>query len=1586
MQARSFEEPYPKKETLERILDTIPDGVTILDKNGRVTYANIAAEEMFGLKRRDMVGKAFHDLGWKATTLDGTPIPSEEHPFTKVLLIGERVSDFEHVHEYPDGRKVIMSANAMPVYDEKGRIAGAVLSHSDITKRKKAEAALKESEERFRATFEQAAVGVAHVGLNYRFIRLNQKYADIVGYTKEELTEKTFVDITYPEDIEKDVRQAQQLLEGKINTYTMEKRYIRKDGSLVWVNLTVSLVRDERGEPQYFIAVIEDISERKQAMDALRESERRFREMLEEADLVAVTLDTNGRITFANDFLLELTGWRREDVIEKDWFNLFLPPEQREMVRGFFFDSIARGEIQAHYENDIITSWGERRTISFTNLLLRDSRGNIIGTASIGEDVTERKRAAEEIKESRRQVLDILESITDGFFALDNDWRFTYVNQKATQLIGKRKEELLFRNMWEILPEIARSELYEKYHRAKQEMVPVSAEIFYPPQNRWFDIHAYPYGNGLSVYFSDITEKRKTEELLKDSEERYRRLVELSPDGIAVHSEGRLVFVNDAAVKMFGASSRDELIGKPVLNFVHPDYREVVKERMQKMRQGGPVPTIEEKFVRKDGTPIDVEVAASSIIYMGKPAIQVVFRDITERKRVQEALLETTRTLQALFHASPLAIIAIDKKGNVTTWNPAAERMFGWSGDEVIGRALPGIPEDKREVSQKRRAQVLRGEVIVNDEVQRYRKDGSTIDLSVSAAPIYDAAGNISGVMSVVADITERKRTEEALRKSEENYRTIFNSANDAIFVHNTQTGAILDVNKKATEMYGYSADEMKRLTIVDLSAGRTPYSQKEAIEWVEKAFREGPQLFEWMAKDRAGRLFWVEVNLKRVTLAGVERVLAIVRDISERKRLEEERLQLAHRMHLLLESTDEAIYELDLEGQSYIFNRAASEMTGYSPEEVLGKNIHKLIHHSHPDGSPYPVEECPVIRATRTGKGVRVDTDVFWRKDGTSFPVEYSSFPIIEGGVIKGAVVTFTDITRRKKVEAALKESESRYRSIFEDSPVSLWEEDFSEGKAFIDQLRKWGVKDLRAHLESHPDDLAELVSRVKVIDVNRNTLELFKAGSKDELKRSIGVTFTRESYTTFKEMIVALIEGKTEFEAETTRITLRGDRLYVALRLFVAPGFEESLSRVFVAITDITERKRAENELKEAKELSDALNRINEVLGSTLNIDEILRRVVIDGAKAIGSETAAIDMREDDYWVARYIYGFPKEYIGTRFTRDELKVSMQAVEIGRPGVVNDAYNDERVDREVMRKYNIRSFITVPLVIKGDVVGVLLFMYHSAPVTFTDAQVDFAAKLGASISLAIENARLYAIERNIADTLQEALLTVPKEITGINYGHLYRSATAAAKVGGDFYDIFELEHNKVGIVIGDVSGKGLEAATLTSLAKNTIKAYAFEGNSPAEVMTRTSDVIRKALVSAAFITVFFGILDIDSGVLTYCSAGHPPGILKRKSAKTELLITSSPVIGTFFSLNFVENDVKMEKGDTLILYTDGVTEARCDGEFFGEQKLVGFITGLKPKKAKDLPQLIFNDVIRCTGGKLFDDIALLAVSLENVE
>lgn len=380
------------REQVEHIIEIIAEGIVIINRNGRFVFANAAAERILGLKRDDIIGRTFADLKMKVTTSNGKPLSDEDIHLAKVVRTGLPIYNMEHVHERPDGTKVVVSASAVPLLDASGNISAVINSFTDITDRKRAE-------------------------------------------------------------------------------------------------------------------------------EELKESERRFREMLEKAELVAVMLDIQGRITFINDYLLNLTGSQRDEVIGKNWFDIFIPPEQQEQLKDFFFKSIAKGEILARYENDIVTSLGERRTILFTNVLLRDLQGNIIGTASIGEDITEWARAAEEISESRRQVLDVLESITDGFVAVDNYWRFTYVNSKAEQLLRRRKEELLFRTMWDSFPGVEDTTFGKEFKRAVDENTPVVFEEFYSPVDKWFEVHAFPYKMGLSIYFRDISERIKMEHEYKRKDE-----------------------------------------------------------------------------------------------------------------------------------------------------------------------------------------------------------------------------------------------------------------------------------------------------------------------------------------------------------------------------------------------------------------------------------------------------------------------------------------------------------------------------------------------------------------------------------------------------------------------------------------------------------------------------------------------------------------------------------------------------------------------------------------------------------------------------------------------------------------------------------------------------------------------------------------------------------------------------------------------------------------------------------------------------------------------------------------------------------
>lgn len=241
--------------------------------------------------------------------------------------------------------------------------------------------------------------------------------------------------------------------------------------------------------------------------------------------------------------------------------------------------------------------------------------------------------------------------------------------------------------------------------------------------------------------------------------------------------------------------------------------------------------------------------------------------------------------------------------------------------------------------------------------------------------------------------------------------------------------------------------------------------------------------------------------------------------------------------------------------------------------------------------------------------------------------------------------------------------------------------------------------------------------------------------------------------------------------------------------------------------------------------------------------------------------------------------------------------------------------------------------------------------------------------------------------QRQIADVLQEALLTMPRSLPGVTFGHLYRPATIAARVGGDFRDIFVLPHRAVGLLIGDVSGHGLEAAALMAVAKNTVKAFAFDDQSPPAAMHSANLVTMRSGSARAgdavsFVTAFYGVLDTVSGRLRFSSAGHPPGIIRRASGEIHLLSGGSPVLGVLPEARYQEWEDELAPGDLLLLYTDGLTDVRWGAQVLGEERLLDLVASLDGVEAPEFPEALFARVMESAGHGLSDDVAMLAVSL----
>ena len=278
-----------------------------------------------------------------------------------------------------------------------------------------------------------------------------------------------------------------------------------------------------------------------------------------------------------------------------------------------------------------------------------------------------------------------------------------------------------------------------------------------------------------------------------------------------------------------------------------------------------------------------------------------------------------------------------------------------------------------------------------------------------------------------------------------------------------------------------------------------------------------------------------------------------------------------------------------------------------------------------------------------------------------------------------------------------------------------------------------------------------------------------------------------------------------------------------------------------------------------------------------------------------------------------------------------------------------------------------------------GEVTGVLHVHWCSLfePPEWLPPLLEMAAD---RCALTIENARYYEREHNIAETLQLALLSVSTDVEGLDVGHFYGSATLETLVGGDFYDLFEIAPGHVAFSIGDVSGKGLNAAAVTALVKNTLRAYAVDGAPPHVVVDKTNEVVSQFTPSDSFVTAVFGVLDVARGSLTYCTAGHPPPAVVGLAGVRELL-TSGPVLGAFGGLNYEPAAATLAPGESLVLYTDGLTEARdATGAFFGVERVLESLDRLRDAGPREIAETLYREIREFSGGTLRDDVAALTL------
>jgi diguanylate cyclase (GGDEF)-like protein/PAS domain S-box-containing protein len=510
----------------------------------------------------------------------------------------------------------------------------------------------------------------------------------------------------------------------------------------------------------------------------------------------------------------------------------------------------------------------------------------------------------------------------------------------------------------------------------------------------------------------DITDRVKAGLALK----RYKLVIDTVNDGFwMVDALGNLLEANAVYAKMSGYSA-DELVNMHIsqLEAIEQSVDEVGAHAREVIAQG--CTRFETRHRHKDGHEIDVEVSAT---FMPESQQFFVFiRDITERKQAERQLRESEAHFRAIIEASPIPFALNDEQQNITYLNSSFIRTFGYTLEDIPTladwwpKAYPD-PVYRQWVATTWQTHLEKSKRVSEPfeplELGIRCKDGGIKTVLAGAAPI---GASFAGVHLVsLYDITERKRAENALTESESRFREIFNTVSDAIFIHDAETGRIVDVNRRMCEMYGFTREEALACDVNDLSAGTPPYSTAEAVEKIHLAHTDGPQTFNWLARARDGHLFWVEVSLRFALIGSHQRILAVVRDISERKRAEEE-LRVAATAF----ESDDGMMVTDAENVILRVNHAFTEITGYTAEEAVGQTPGMLKSDRH--NADFYAAMWEKLRSTGAWNGE------IWnqRKNRDVYPAQFTITAVKgDAGEITHYVATLHDITERKAAEAEI-------------------------------------------------------------------------------------------------------------------------------------------------------------------------------------------------------------------------------------------------------------------------------------------------------------------------------------------------------------------------------------------------------------------------------------------------------------------------------------------------------------------------------------------------------------------------------------
>lgn len=857
----------------------------------------------------------------------------------------------------------------------------------------------------------------------------------------------------------------------------------------------------------------------------------------------------------------------------------------------------------------------------------------------------------------------------------------------------------------------------------------------------------------LLVKVARLVERHRIQEALKESEERYRSLVELSPDAVVVHREGKFVYVNPAAVKLWGATSADELINKSIFDVVHPDYHDHVRERVDYIQKFlKPTELAEQKCLRLDGTVADVEVTGLPFTSQGKPAVLAVFRDITEKKQAREALRKAEKRLRTVVASASLILFATDKNGVFTLCEGEGLKSLRLEPGELVGQSVFEVYPDSPTVGENIK-RALKGEAFTSSV------DIQDLVFDVRFSPLTDEHDNVLGVIGVATDITDSRRAEASIRESEERYRELFENANDIIYTHDLQ-GNFTSLNRSGERITGYTRAEVATMNVADVIAPEYLNLAREMI--ARKASEKVSTVYEIEIISKDGRRVRLEVSTRLIFSEGKPvGVQGIARDLTERKNSEEALRESQAFFNSFMDNSPAVAFMKDSAGRYVYVNKPFERLFGQKLSFLKGRTSFDWL---------------PPVTAAQTHKH---DLDVLNSglpeevvetvptEDGRPHHWLVFKFPTIDSSGNRYVAGVGVDISERRRAEEALAQQAEREAMTHRISQAIRCSLESSE-------IYQTAVRELGSHLEV---DRCSLFMRDDRSKCATNVAEYHAVGVKPAAS-DFALAHLQTLITALDKTGVLPFADAANDPRITDLYTNILSKANVKSIMYVAIRVGDDVPAAFALSTTKQLREWSEADIALAKAVADQtgiairqaelyqkaeststrealVNHLTMAIRASLSLPEVLSTATVELGRALSASRVHLFLQQNSEEVSA-----PSEH-------EYLAPGVQSIKhlevdyndpIGRrlsntsqPLIIDDSpfFDDASTTlseyvRAQAQTLDVRSQIAYPLIVKEQFRGVLSIHQTDRKRLWTEDEVSLVEALAERLSIGIAQAELF--------------------------------------------------------------------------------------------------------------------------------------------------------------------------------------------------------------------------------------------------